>query len=358
MNKDNFKIAVICFFTAYPSVSGSARVCYDFFSCLKIKNKKLFQYSSEGSKNKKIENIMIKNHTVFKILYLPLLIYKISNFFKKTKKKIIFIEGPSWAFYSFVLILFFKVFKSDYLVVYRSHSIEYEIRKKNSTSIISFLTFFFEKLILQLSDIATSVSPYEQRKFYKYYKIKTYLFPNSVSYKKLKNIKIKKIKVPRKYIFFCGSYLYKPNRKAIDIIISKILNRIKDLNIKLVLTGGGFKIKNKQIVNLNILNDSELKYVYKKSLAVVAPIFEGYGTRIKFIEALFYNCNIISTHLGFEGLKKNKNVFLTNKINSMVKRVIVLNRKKKNKKNTINLDYSMEKNIEIFFKKYEKKLFN
>ena len=358
MSKNNFKIAVICFFSAYPSISGSARVCYDFFSCLKVKDKRLFQFSSKKSKNKRIENIIIKNYPIFKILHLPILICKILSFFKKTKKKIIFIEGPSWAFYSFVLIIFFKVFKSDYLVVYRSHSIEYEIRKKNSTSFIAFLTFFFEKKILQLSDIATSVSPYEQKKFYKYYKIKTYLFPNSVSYEKLQNIKMKRVKVSGKYIFFCGSYEYKPNRKAIDIIISKILSRIKDLNIKLVLTGGGFKKENKQIVNLNILNESQLKYVYKKSLAVVAPIFEGYGTRIKFIEALFYNCNIISTPLGFEGLKKNKNVFLTNKVGSMIKKIIILKRKKQNKKNLLNLDYSMENNIQIFFKKYEKKLFN
>jgi hypothetical protein len=36
---------------------------------------------------------------------------------------------------------------------------------------------------------------------------------------------------------------------------------------------------------------------------MVAPIFEGYGTRIKFIEALFYNCPIITTQKGYEGLE-------------------------------------------------------
>lgn len=67
------------------------------------------------------------------------------KFFGNQKKKIIFIEGPSWAFYSFIFVLFFKCLKSNFLVIYRSHSIEYEIRKKNSSNFLSLLTFFFEK---------------------------------------------------------------------------------------------------------------------------------------------------------------------------------------------------------------------
>lgn len=47
MQINNPKVAVICFFTAYPPLSGSAKVCYDFFSCLEVKDKKLFQYSQK-----------------------------------------------------------------------------------------------------------------------------------------------------------------------------------------------------------------------------------------------------------------------------------------------------------------------
>jgi hypothetical protein len=77
-------------------------------------------------------------------LKLPEIIFKINRYLKKTQKKIIIIEGASWIFYSFTIMFFFKIFKKNVKIIYISHSIESEIRKKYSNKFIYFLTKVLE----------------------------------------------------------------------------------------------------------------------------------------------------------------------------------------------------------------------
>ena len=53
------------------------------------------------------------------------------------------IEGASWIFYSFVVIFFFKIFSPNVKIIYISHSIESEIRKKYSNKFIYLLLQYF-----------------------------------------------------------------------------------------------------------------------------------------------------------------------------------------------------------------------
>ncbi len=344
--------AVVCFFDAYPPTTGSGTVCYDFFESIKSKKKIFLQYSDKKIKKKNIKSIkIIKNNFFFKILFLPIIIFFLLNFLKKQKiKKNVIIEGPSWSFYSFFVIFFLKYF-TQAKIIYRSHSIEWEIRKNNSNLLIAYITKFFEKKICQLSDIVTSVSAIEQNKFLKYYLRRTYLFPNSVSFKKLNKVKSSRpIKVPKKYIFYCGSYNYAPNRSAINILINKIIPSLSS-DIKLVITGdSNFAFNNPRVVNYGLIDKSKLKFLYKNCIAIVAPIFEGYGTRIKFIEALFYNCLIITTNKGFEGLDvSNKNVQIVDSIKLMIQKIKKIKKIKKRKKSFNSLHmFSMEQNTKKF----------
>ena len=88
-----------------------------------------------------------------KILKLPEVIFKIQRYLKNTKKKTIVIEGASWIFYSFIVLSYFKIFNSKVKVIYISHSVEAEIRKKYSNFIIYFLTRYLEGLVFKYSDI-------------------------------------------------------------------------------------------------------------------------------------------------------------------------------------------------------------
>jgi hypothetical protein len=358
------KTAIVSFFDTYPPKSGSGVVCYDFYKSWPSTDKKLFQMSDRYISVKNIVNIkLFKNKPVFKILSLPILLLNLIKYFKFSSQNILIIEGPSWIVYSFIIIIFFKIFYQKTKIIYRSHSIEYEIRKNNSNLLITFISKFCENKVFAYSHIATAVSNLEKSKIYKYYKVKTILFPNSIRVIDLKKIKEKKILSPKKFILFCGSYNYKPNKFAIDYIIKKILPTISVKGIKLVLTGGcDNNFYNNDIYNLNYVSRSQLKFLYKKSICLIAPLFEGYGTRIKILEALVLGCNILTTKLGIEGIKYIKNdssIKITNKPAQMIKDIFSFSKlvKRKNKQKKIIDNYSMEKNVYFLFKKVKKILY-
>ena len=65
---------------------------------------------------------------------------------------------------------------------------------------------------------------------------------------------------------------------------------------------------------MGFVSTSELKYLHRKSICLLVPIFEGYGTRIKILEALIWNNRIISTEKGIEGInyEKNRGIIIAN----------------------------------------------
>ena len=68
---------------------------------------------------------------------------------------------------------------------------------------------------------ATSVSKLEKKKIKKLYYKNTVLYPNAINI----NNKVKKIKRKKKYLIYSGSYLYKPNKEAIDYLNYKIMDK-------------------------------------------------------------------------------------------------------------------------------------
>jgi len=353
------KTAVICFFNAYPATSGSGRVCYDFFRSWPNPNKKLFQMSEVNNKKKNVVNIKLKeNKPIFKILSLPKLIIFLIKYFLYSKKNVLIIEGPSWIFYSFILVFFFKLFYKNILVIYRSHSIELEIRKNNSNFFIVLITKLCEKFVYKFSDISTSVSQIERKKLFNYYRVNTHIFPNSIRIKDLISLKKNKVlNLPKKFIFFCGSNEYPPNKEAIDYLIKFIMPIIRLKGFFLVLTCGSNNFLDHQnVISLNYVSQSQLKYIYKNCVCLCAPIFEGYGTRIKILEALVYGANILTTRKGIEGInfpKESKKIIVTKKKNNIVRGIYNFAKNKNDKyyDKRLLISFSMEINALLLFNK-------
>ena len=148
------KIIVASFFPVYPVTYGSSVVISSFFEKLPYKNKVLYQISNKkiNIKNKKIKCIyQFYDLKIFKFISVLILIKNI--FFElhlSKNKNILFIEGASWIGYSFLLVLICKLFNKKVKVIYKGHSIEYEIRKKNSNYIISKLSFFLKNSYIKI----------------------------------------------------------------------------------------------------------------------------------------------------------------------------------------------------------------
>ena len=360
-----FKTAFITFFPVIPDNMGSSAVINSRFKSWPHE-KKIFQLSHiKNFSNKNIKTIFIKKEKpINKIIYLPKLIIEVLNYLRGIKKKIIIIEGASWIFYSFVVLISFKILLPESKIIYISHSIESEIRKKYSNLLIFFLTKHLEKLVFKYSDIATSVSKTEKNKIKKLYNQKTVLYPNALTI----NYKIKKRINLDNYIIYSGSCFYKPNRAAVEYLNTKIMpNLLNNFpNLKLVLTGGGFNKKFSWLINKGIVSKKDLYNLIFFSKFMCVPLKFGSGTRIKIIEALSIGAIVLSTSKGIEGIeliKKNPPFIFNNtkkllklityvlKNNNKIKKISVKNRSFYMKK------YSMESITKNFFKKYCKDFF-
>ncbi|WP_440930819.1 hypothetical protein, partial [Candidatus Pelagibacter sp.] len=105
------KTAFVTFFPVVPNNMGSSEVVTSRFKFWPGA-KRLFQISHLSTKNpKNIQSINIsKEKPFYKILKLPILINEILKYFKDAKNKILIIEGASWIFYSFIILIFTKLF--------------------------------------------------------------------------------------------------------------------------------------------------------------------------------------------------------------------------------------------------------
>ena len=339
------RTAFVTFFPINPNNMGSSTVVNSRFKYWP-KGKKIFQISHlKKINNPNLNTVFINKETpIRKILKLPKLILEIYKYLKYSQKKILLVEGASWIFYSFFTIFFIKRIIPDCKIIYISHSIESEIRKKYSNYFIYIITKILENLVFKISDLSTTVSNNEKKKIFKIYNKKTKLLPNAIY---LDNIKIQKKKI-KKYLIYTGSYLYKPNKDAIDYLNYNIMPRlIKNFpQLKLVITGGGFNKKFPWLINKGIVSKKNLYNLIFNSECMCVPLKFGSGTRIKIIEALSLGAIVVSTTKGIEGikLKKKDPPFILNSkkpiINTITK--IIKNQKKLKKRTKVDKIYYKE----------------
>lgn len=354
------RTAFVTFFPIFPNSMGSSEVVNSRFLNWPDK-KKIFQISHlKNINNKKIETIKINVESPLrKIIKLPLLVFKIKKYLQGAKDKTLIIEGASWIFYSFFVLISLKLIFRDCKIIYISHSIESEIRKKYSNKLIYILTIILENFVLRLANISTSVSLKEKIKLKKLYSINTNFYPNGINLKFKKKIK----KINDKYIIFSGSYSYEPNKDAIDLLNEKIMPELIKLypNLKLVITGGGFDKKFPWVIYKNIVPKNELYNLIYYSECMCVPLKFGSGTRIKIMEALSLGAIVISSKKGIEGLKllnKNPPFIYKNKDNliKLLKLVLSYNKEIKKKSNQDKKFYinkfSMKNITSEFIKNY------
>jgi len=354
----NRKTAFVTFFPIIPNNMGSSAVVNSRFKCWPNR-KKIFQISHlKNINNKHIKTIFInKEKPINKIIKLPKLIFEIHNYIKNSKNKLVVIEGASWIFYSFITIFFLKLSLNNCKIIYISHSIESEIRNKYSNKAIFFLTKFLENLVFKFADFSTAVSVREKNKILKLYNKKTKLYPNAITINQKKFLK----NIYQDYIIYSGSYLYKPNKDAIDFLNQEIMPEIikKFPKIKLLLTGGGYKEKFPWLINKGIIPKKELYNLIYNSKFMCVPLRFGSGTRIKIIEALSLGTIVISTSKGIEGIKiyKKNPPFVANSKIKMIKLIYKtlknfneIKKKSIERKNFYNKNYSMKNITDKFIK--------
>lgn len=313
--KKKYSFVVISFFRVTNPYSGASEVTLNFFNSLPTKDKKLFQFSEikQNIKNVKTIKVDSKFDKFFKLRKLVNLTF---NYCKKKQNPIIIIEGASWVGYSFLFYKFIKKKLTSAKFIYHSHNIEYLLRKQKNNFIISSLTKYFENYICNEFDLFTSVSEIDKKKIKKIYNVNSKILPNGIKIPSVNNIEEKKFKF--KYIFFCGSIDYMPNKQALDILVNKIMPMVNkiDPNINLIVSGNKYiPFKSKNLINVGFLSKYKFYRFLKGASIFVNPMKTAFGSQVKMINALIFGKTIIGSKKSISGLhinKKFKNLYITN----------------------------------------------
>lgn len=296
----NKKIAFVALFNFMDGGHGAAELSKGIYKSIKNTKKKYYQFNEK--------KIFIKNKyfiSILKFIYVFIFYYKISLFFKNTDKKILIVEGASWIGYSFTFLILTKLLFSKIIFIYHAHNIEYDIRKKQNF-LIKKISFFCEKYIYKKSDIATAVSKTDKIRIKKLYNCYSTIFQNGVSLEQLKISKSKNL-IKKKYYMYCGTYLYKPNKLAINKLI-KFLHPIikkKYPDLILIITGRGLPtdlIKNKDIIYFPFLKRDKLNKLITESEFLLYPLANSPGTKLKIIDGLVLGKQIITNFNGIKGI--------------------------------------------------------
>jgi hypothetical protein len=347
----------VSMYQAYPSYHGASDITYNLFNEWPARNKLLIQITNSKLSKKNITNIKKKGGFIGSLINIFLIILKIRKFSKKSKKKYLIIEGASWAGFSLILMVLSKIIIRNIIVIYHAHNLEYEVRKLKNNFLISYVTFYFEKYIYQNS-IATCVSNKDKNFIRKHYKSNCILFENGileVKNEKLNNHKIKK----NKFILFCGSYTYWPNKLAITNIL-KNKKQIEKIfpNIKFVFTGEGFpKFKDKNILALGVIKKTKLVWLIKNCLFFYAPMPRAPGTKIKILEAIYYGALTICSKPAIIGIKKTKKLkclLVTSKTKLLKNLIKIKDKKKGGISKEFNKIYNFKNKIKEFYEKINK----
>lgn len=110
-------------------------------------------------------------------------------------------------------------------------------------------------------------------------------------------------------ILFIGSYVYEPNKNAVEFFLDKIWHLIqKKVPQAHLIIAGSYPERIKHFTQnpagvefTGFVDD--IQQLYKRSRIICCPILTGGGTRVKIIEAAAYEKPIVTTAIGLEGIK-------------------------------------------------------
>lgn len=321
------KIAICCFYEAYPPISGAAAVSFNIAKFLPGETLLIQTGSLSGLKELPgLRVISVRGASqsgVGRIGSLSRCIRAIVHELIRFRPDIVILEGASWAVYHWMLLRAIRCSLTRLRVVYHSHNVEYEIRRQRHGRAVAAVTRWAEARLLAHCDMATAVSEVDRTLFRELYGVDTVLLPNGVDVSRFTTVTASEVEgVRNKYgignaaIIFSGLYSYPPNRTAIDFLLSKVMPHllVNVPNAQLVITGGQLPKSERWLVSTGIVPYDEMPALLSSCRVATAPIFSGSGTRIKILEAMAAGVPVVATSKGAEGLqfRDNEHLFVAN----------------------------------------------
>lgn len=333
-------IVFVSFYRAYPPTSGAASV-----TCNMAKHTagqvSLIQLGFDSKQETTEDNITVitlgrfSENRMKKIIRLMGTTRQIMQVIKEIGPEAVVLEGASWVFYHWLLLRQIRIQLPSVRIVYHAHNVEYLLRKGKNSWVVTVLTKWAEGKVLKAADLTFAVSEVDSRQFESLYGIRPKLLPNGVDVSKFREVTEidvqnmrSKYGLDSKTILFMGSYLYKPNREAIDFLVKELMPEVvrQYSGIKLAVIGGDVPYKEPWLVNPGIIQQTELPAFVKACGIGAAPIFSGSGTRLKILEYMAAGKPVVSSSKGAEGLQveDGTNILLADDTAMVIKKIIYL----------------------------------
>ncbi|MGB0454799.1 MAG: glycosyltransferase [Bacteriovoracaceae bacterium] len=115
---------------------------------------------------------------------------------------------------------------------------------------------------------------------------------------------------PKKYISFIGTLDYYPNQFAVKFILENLTEISSDYEL-LIAGRNPLPEQIEQCEKMGVtlktnLSQAEIQKIFSETKILLVPLEHGSGTRLKIVEAIFSNAQVLSTSLGAEGIESKE----------------------------------------------------
>lgn len=137
--------------------------------------------------------------------------------------------------------------------------------------------------------------------------------------------KYRKPNLKNRTVVFVGNLYFQPNENAVRILRNTIYPKLKDYDFSFIIAGDcPEKLKSELgAKNFNFIGAvKNLNKLFKKTSICIAPIFEGTGMRIKFLDCMSRGIPILTTRIATNGFIDKSNFIIEDNPEKYAKRVL------------------------------------
>jgi hypothetical protein len=210
-------------------------------------------------------------------------------------------------YFDFSQVFIYSLFLRKSYKVMMSHDVIFQKMKRSKWFILNpfnLLLYNTEKAILKTANLILVFSKKDQNLFKELYGLKSNVVSFFIS-DKIKELHYDKINLERKFCFF-GAWNRPENLQGLLWFMENIY-LYTDENIKFEIIGPGlnesFLEKYNTTNRIRYLGFIDNPYIaIAESIALIAPIFQGAGVKVKVIESLATGTSVLGTEIAFEGI--------------------------------------------------------
>ena len=237
-------------------------------------------------------------------------------------------KNYNYIYFDFSQVFIYSLFLKHACKIMMSHDVIFQKMKRSKWfkfNPLNWLLFSTEKKILISANIILTFSKKDKFLVKDLYNLNSNVVSFFIS-DKIKELNYEEIIIERKFCFF-GAWNRSENLDGLLWFIENVLQFTNE-GIKFEVIGSGldeiFLQKYKMLDRLQFFGFIENPYKnIAESLALIAPLFQGAGVKVKVIESLACGTQVLGTEIAFEGINDlgDRSVVLCNTADDFIKAI-------------------------------------